>query len=100
MRIFLRVPLLLRTLFFKLTACIISSLAGLIQATIITGYTYTQTGILIFPRYIINKDKIFFPGWYPSRHAHVMYHKRAEKKSWIQILNNTQNILQTKTNTA
>lgn len=64
MRIFLRVPLLLRTLFFKITACIITPSKGLIQAITASGHTYTQRGILVFPRYITNNDKMLLPGWY------------------------------------
>ncbi len=64
MRIFLRVPLLVRTLFFEITARIITPSKGLIQAITGTGHTYTQRGILVFPRYITNDDKMFFPGWF------------------------------------
>ncbi len=64
MRIFLRVPLLLRTLFFKITACIINPSNGLIQVITASGHTHIQRGIMVFPRYITNTDKMFFPGWF------------------------------------
>ena len=67
MRIFLRAQLLIRALFLKLANGIIIPLPITLIHLTANGHNYTQRGILVFPRYITNDDKMFFPGWYHLR---------------------------------